>query len=164
MKSRCLNIIACFFSVLIIIGANAFRSVLNLAPCPMCQIQQLLLAAMAFLYLLAYFQRPSVHGIRYYGILTCSLSVLGMCMSGRQWWLHIHPDAMNIYSVCGSDLFYLLDTFSVREVVSMLWRSSGACEEAGVVFLYMPLPAWAFLGFGLLSVAGFTQIIHPKVE
>lgn len=164
MESRSLNIIAFSFSLLIMIAVNTLTSILNLSPCPVCQVQQMLLAVVAFIYLLAYFQNSSVRGIRYYGMVTCTLSLLGMLMAGRQWWLHVHPEAMSMHSACGSDIFYLLKAFSLRDVVSTLWTSAGACEEAAVAIFYIPLPAWAFVGFSLLSIIGLIQMLYPKIK
>ncbi|MHA7840300.1 MAG: disulfide bond formation protein B [Gammaproteobacteria bacterium] len=164
MESRRLNILAFFFSLLLIIIVSGLNSFLNLAPCPMCQIQHILLAIMAFIYLLAYFHHPAIKGIRHYGMVTFSLAVLGMLMAGRQWWLHMHPQIMPTHGACGSDLFYLFNAFSLKEVASLLWRSAGACEEAAVALFYIPLPAWSFLGFGLLSIVGLIQLLYPKAK
>lgn len=164
MLSKSLNLIAVFFSLLIIGLVKSLSVTLNLAPCPLCQIEQLLIAVIGFVCLLAYFHKPPIQIVRYYGIITFCLALIGMGMAGRQWWLHLHPKIQVATSTCGADIFYLIQATSLKTVASSLWVGAGACEEAGISILYIPLPAWAFLSFGILSIIGLMQTFFPKIR
>ena len=121
---------------------------LGLAPCPLCVLDRIVLAGLAFLFLLALLINPQKTGQIIFSLLLAVLSMLGIALAWRHVWLQglsgqALPD-------CTPDLAYMIDKFPLLETLSIVLNTSGECAQVDWRFLSLTIPQQTLLLFVVL--------------
>ena len=79
------------------------------------------------------------------------ISGFGAFVAARQSWLQWYPPEV---SVCGRDLYGMIETFPLKRVIPMVFKGSGDCTAIDWTFLGGSIANWSFLSFvGIAGVA-----------
>lgn len=120
----------------------------------MCIVQRyalLLVAITAGLTSLARRQRPILGGTA----LLLLASSFGAFVAARQSWLQWYPPEV---SVCGRDLYGMIETFPLQRVIPMVFKGSGDCTAVDWTFLGGSIANWSFLSFTAIAVLALALI------
>jgi disulfide bond formation protein DsbB len=141
--------LAIFLVALILIAVALYMQyVMELMPCALCITQRVFIIAIGIIGLVAAIQNPRGWGRWVYGGLGVLSAAVGAAVAGRQLWLQSLPPEQA--PACGPSIDYVLETFPLREALSILLRGDGNCAEVMWTFLGLSIPGWtliAFLGF-----------------
>lgn len=124
------------------------QHVVGLNPCPMCIVQRyalFLVAIMAGLTSLAQRRSLILSGIAF--MLT--ISGFGAFVAARQSWLQWYPPEV---SVCGRDLYGMIEMFPLQRVIPMVFKGSGDCTAIDWTFLGGSIANWSFMSFMGITV------------
>jgi protein dithiol:quinone oxidoreductase len=115
----------------------------GLEPCPMCIVQRY---AMILIAIWAIFS--SATGIKIIQFGTSLLLVVtalgGAFVAARQSWLQWYPPEV---ASCGRDIYGMIETFPLQNVVPMILKGSGDCTKIDWTFLGGSIANWSFLCF-----------------
>ena len=148
--------LGCFFLIAV---ALYMEHAMKLEPCPLCIFQRIAVIAAGSLAIVAALHNPGAMGIRVYGALVIMAALAGAGLATRQLYLQALPESQ--VPACGPGLDYLLDVFSMTEVIGMVLEGDGSCAEVAWSFLGLSIPGWALLGFIGLILAGMFQMLRP---
>ena len=81
--------------------------------------------------------------------LLLATSGFGAFVAARQSWLQWFPPEV---SVCGRDLYGMIETFPLQRVIPMIFKGSGDCTAIDWTFLGGSIANWSFLSFVGISV------------
>jgi disulfide bond formation protein DsbB len=126
--------------------------VLEMEPCPLCIFQRVAVIAIGALFLVAAIHGAGRIGRRIYAIFLVLFSLAGAGVSGRHIWLQNLPKDQ--VPSCGPDLDFMLDTFPILEVLSIVLSGSGECAEVSWRFLGLTIPGWTLIALLSLGVYG----------
>lgn len=130
---------------LIAIAYFYFQLNQGLDPCPLCLLQRVCLAGVAFFCLLGLVLRPKKVWSKLIAFGVVLMSALGLGIAGRQVWLqHLPADQV---PECGPDLAFMLDAFPLMEVLDTVLRGSGSCAEVQWTLLGLSMPEWMVVIF-----------------
>jgi disulfide bond formation protein DsbB len=133
-------------------AALFFQHVLHLEPCPLCVLQRVGTISLGIVFLVAAMQNPGRTGARAYGVLLMLVAAVAASVSARHVWLQsLPPDQA---PECGPGLDYILDVFPLLDALKMVFSGSGECAEIVWQFLGLSMPAWVFICFVTLGLAG----------
>lgn len=113
---------------------------LKLEPCPLCVLQRVAVISLGLVFLVAALHNPSGIGRFIYGLLAAVAAGAGAGVAGRQVWLQSLPKDQ--VPACGPGLDFMLDTFGLGEVLSMVLSGSGECADVAWSFLGLSMPTW----------------------
>ena len=133
---------------------------MQLEPCPLCIFQRVAVIAVGLVAIIAALHNPPAIGLKVYGTAQLVVAVVGGLLASRQLWLQSLP-ADQVPS-CGPGLEYLLDVFSLSEVLQMVLTGDGSCAEVVWTFLGISIPGWTLVGFIGLVALGLLQILRPN--
>lgn len=123
-----------------------------LAPCPLCSLQRLAMAALGLVFIVAAVHNPNGRGARVYSILIALVALVGATIAARHVWLQYF--ALEHMGACLPGLDYLLASFPLIEVTRLILLESGDCSGIDWTFLNLSIPVWsliAFLGLGTIG-------------
>ena len=146
-------ITTCLICGLLLAGALFFEFVMGLAPCPLCMMQRLWFALAGIITYLGLLHNPR-WGI--YATLTIIAAAVGAYFSVRHLWLQSLPEDQ--VPACGPPLQYMLEAFSVSDVLIEMTRGSGDCAKTTWSLFGITLPGWALLGFVTVIGCGVMQL------
>mgnify|MGYP001231505802 FL=1 len=146
-------ITACLICGLLLTSALFFEFVMGLAPCPLCMMQRLWFALAGIITYLGLLHNPR-WGI--YAMLTIVAAAVGAYFSVRHLWLQSLPEDQ--VPACGPPLQYMLEAFSLSDVLIEMTRGTGDCAKAAWSLLGITLPGWALLGFVTVIGCGVMQL------
>ena len=140
----------CLVSVLLLGYGYWLQFFEHLDPCPLCIFQRVAFMALASTGLIAALHNPSLLGRRLYAVLGVLFSLGGSSIAARHVWLQsLPPDRV---PECGPGLDYLIEVFSFTDMLGKVFTGSGECATVDWSFLYLSMPAWAFIWFILLGI------------
>ena len=124
---------------------------LGLAPCPLCVIDRLIVAAIACVALVAAIHNPGIAGQRVYATLGGVFGVLGIGVA----WRHIvlQQRAAESLGGCAPELEYLIDSLPLFETLLAAFNSVGDCSDVLWTFAGLTIPQQTLLLFVFLTVA-----------
>lgn len=128
---------------------------LGLAPCPLCVLDRVVVAAMGLVFLAAV-ALPGARARRALAGVVIALALAGAGVAGRHIWLQSLPPERA--PDCAPDLDYLLESFPLFEALAVIFTTSGECAETVWTFLGLSIPQQTlllFLTLGALGVASF---------
>ena len=142
-RPRRANLVGALICIGLVAAAVAIEILADMPPCPLCVFQRIAFLVMAAGLLLGAL-RPGWLA----GGITAVAALGGIGLAWRHLWLQsLPPDQV---PACGPGLDYLLGTFPLAEVVSMVLSGSGECAEVDRI-LGVTIPAWTLLAYGLLG-------------
>ncbi|MBD1550176.1 disulfide bond formation protein B [Pseudomonas typographi] len=138
---------------LICLGALAAACSLQrwayLPPCPLCNVQRALLAAIAVVSLIAALHAPARRGARAYALGNLGLCLLGAGSALRQLWLQAHLDPAQALDFLNAEHVFTPSTGYAAAKVYVL-----GTPDCGIVnwsLLGLTLPEWSLLSFCMLG-------------
>jgi disulfide bond formation protein DsbB len=159
-RRRAFNILAALACVLLLAYAWYTQYYQGLEPCPLCIFQRVAVAALGIALLLA---AAVPDGARRLGLLSAVLigavALAGIGVAARHLYIQSLPPGS--VPACGATLGYLLDVFSVTEVLRKVLTGSGECAQVSWRFLGLSMPAWVLLWLLLLGTAGVLANWRP---
>ena len=136
---------------------------LGLAPCPLCIISRLIVAAQGLLFFFAALHNPKATGRVIYSCFGLAISGLGIATSARHIWLQNLP--ANMAPDCTPDLAYLVDKFPPFDVLSVVLNTSGECAEVSWTLLGLSIP-WQtlmlFVALVLINLLIISRVLLRK--
>lgn len=160
---RALNsygLLACVASLLFAI--IYLEGTLFLDPCPLCILDRLVLAALGIVFALALISNPKTFLSRMYGALAIAFSLAGVGLAGRHVWLQSLP--ADQVPECGPDLYFMLETLPVLEVVQQVLTASGSCAEVHWTFAGLSIPQQTLILFVGLLVLSLILTFRPRAS
>lgn len=134
------------------------QHVVGLEPCPMCIVQRyamILIAAWAII--------ASATGIKGVQVTTSWLVVLtalgGAFVAARQSWLQWYPPEI---ASCGRDIYGMIETFPLQNLVPMILKGSGDCTKVDWTFLGGSIANWSFLCFCGIALVAICCLFQTK--
>ena len=125
---------------------------LGLEPCPLCILQRIAVIAMGAVFAVAAWHNPGRGARMLYAGLLGLAGAAGLGVAGRHVWLqNLPPDRV---PACGPGLDFMLGSFPLAEVLSMVLSGSGECAEISWSFLGLSMPAWVFVCLSALTAFG----------
>lgn len=129
---------------------------LHLKPCPLCIMQRVAFMGVALLFFIFAFLPKRIAFLRTQGFLLIVMAGIGCVIAARQIYLqHLPADQV---PACGPGLNYLLQTFSLPQVVSMIFQGSGECAVVDWRFFGLSMASWSFLWLLFFSMWGVCLI------
>ena len=126
---------------------------LGLEPCPLCILQRVAVIVLGVVFLMAAVHPAGIVGRRIYALLLGLVALAGSGVAGRHVWLTmLPPDSV---PACGPGLAFMLESFPLRDALSMVLSGSGECAKMEWQLLGLSMPAWvlvALTGLGALGV------------
>jgi protein dithiol:quinone oxidoreductase len=122
----------------------------GLEPCPMCIVQRYAIILIAILAIIA--SATGIKGIQSSANFLLLITALGGAfVAARQSWLQWYPPEV---ASCGRDIYGMIETFPLQNVLPMILKGSGDCTKVDWTFLGGSIANWSFLcfcGIALLS-------------
>lgn len=132
-----------------------------LEPCPMCILQRYAFFAIAGVAAVAALHGPGALGLGVYGGLVILFSVAGGGIAAWHSWLQRFPPP----SIgCGTDLWYLLDTFPLAKALPAIFQGTGECSKVQWRLLGLSIPEWAFVWFLIFAVAAVVVLVKARAR
>lgn len=112
----------------------------GLEPCPMCILQRVAFFAIAAVALVGAIWNPRGKALKTVALLVVLCALIGAGVAIRHSYLqHFPPKA----ETCGTDLEYLLNTFSITEAFPKIFAGTGSCSAITWRFIGLTIPEWA---------------------
>jgi disulfide bond formation protein DsbB len=126
--------------------------VLHLEPCPLCIFQRVGVLAIGLVFLIAAAHDPVGWGRRVYAALLglAAAATAGVALR------HLYIQSLPPGSVpsCGASLNFMLQVFSLSEVVTKVLSGSGECAKITWKFLGVAMPGWVLIAAISLGIYG----------
>lgn len=152
--------LAIFLACVGLIGfALYLQHVEVLEPCPMCILQRYAFIAVALVAAVAAVHGPRGPALTLYGGLIALFAVLGGGVAAWHSWLQRFPPPS---LSCGTDLWYLLDTFPLAKALPVIFQGTGECTEVQWRFLGLSIPEWALVWFAIFLVAAVVAVVRGR--
>ena len=130
----------------------------GLEPCPMCIVQRYALILVAVFAGLA-----SVRGqkgwINTWTVLALLASGFGAFTAARQSWLQWYPPE---FAMCGRDFYGMIENYSLRRAIPMIFKGSGDCAAVDWTFLGGSIANWSFVCFTLIGLGLLWMLARPR--
>jgi protein dithiol:quinone oxidoreductase len=130
----------------------------GLEPCPMCIVQRYAIILIAIEAIIA-----SATGIKGIQIATFWLLIVtasgGAFVAARQSWLQWYPPEI---ASCGRDIYGMIETFPLQNVVPMILKGSGDCTKVDWTFLGGSIANWSFLCFCVICLVAVWALFNSK--
>jgi disulfide bond formation protein DsbB len=149
-----------YCSIMALVSRLYFQGFLGLEPCPLCIVQRFFVIATALVVLLASIHNPGVSGRRIYSALALLPNLVGVITSIRHVWLqNLPPEKV---PECGPGIDYIMEVFSLFEVLRMVLWGSGECSEVLWSFLGLTIPGWTLVAFIVMFSALCYQFVRAE--
>ena len=124
------------------------QHVVGLEPCPMCIVQRYAMILIAMSAIIA--SATGIKGIQISASWLVIITALGGAfVAARQSWLQWYPPEV---ASCGRDIYGMIETFPLQNVVPMILKGSGDCTKVDWSFLGGSIANWSFLCFVGIAV------------
>jgi len=126
---------------------------LGYEPCPMCILQRIAIIAVGIAFLLALIHNPKGRGSKVYATTTLLGAILYASIAARHLWIQSLP--AEEVPVCSFGVDFMLETFPLWEVFSMILTGSAACAEREEIF-GLRIPVWSMIvsfAFAIMSLS-----------
>ena len=131
-------------------GIFYFQEYLGLDPCPMCILQRFAFIAIGLTALAAAIHNPRGAALKVYGAVMVLFAVAGAGVAIRHSYLQHFPPQTE---TCGTDLEFLLNTFSLTEAFPKIFAGTGSCSRVDWKFIGLSIPEWALVWFVTFAIA-----------
>jgi disulfide bond formation protein DsbB len=151
MTARLGNALGFLICVALLGYAYFAQYVLHLDPCPLCIFQRIGVFAIGVAFLIAALHDPVGWGRRVYAVLIALSAAVTAAIAVRHLYIqHLPPGTV---PACGAPLNYMLQLFSLSEVLVKVLTGSGECAVVTWRFLGLAMPAWVLIS--ALGLGGF---------
>jgi disulfide bond formation protein DsbB len=128
----------------------------GLEPCPMCILQRYAFVGIGVVALVAAIHNPGKVGRWIYGGLLVLLASAGGGVAIRHVYLEHNPPEL---FDCGADLGYMLQSFTMSDMLPMIFRGTGDCSKVPWRFLGLSIAEWSLIWFAILLAAAIAAIV-----
>ncbi len=154
-----------FFGFLLCVASMLFavlylERILYLDPCPLCILDRVVIIALGVIFLLAFLHGPKTIFTKIYGVICILLSATGIGLASRHIWLQNLPKDQ--VPECGPDLYYMLDTLPLFDVLRNTLTGSGSCADISWTFLDLSIPEQTLILFVILLILSVIQTLRPR--
>lgn len=154
-----------FYAVLICIAAMLFAVLylegkLYLDPCPLCILDRVVIITLGAIFLIAFLHNPKSLFTKIYAVFTVLLSSIGVGLSSRHIWLQNLPKDQ--VPECGPDLYFMLDTLPLFDVIKNIFTGSGSCAEVSWTFAGLTIPEQTLVLFVVLLIFSLVQLFRAR--
>ncbi|MEM7402135.1 MAG: disulfide bond formation protein B [Pseudomonadota bacterium] len=132
---------------------------LYLDPCPLCVLDRVVIIALGVVFLFALLHGPRTVFSKIYGAICILLSAVGIGLASRHIWLQNLPKDQ--VPECGPDLYYMLDTLPLFDVLRETLTGSGSCADISWTFLDLTIPEQTLILFVILLILSIFQTLLP---
>jgi len=139
--------VAC--AILIATAIFYMQEYLGLEPCPMCILQRYAFFAIGFVALAAAIHNPRGAALKAYAALVILFAVAGGGVAIRHSYLQHFPP---LRETCGTDLEFLLNTFSLTEAFPKIFAGTGSCSKVDWKLIGLSIPEWALVWFAIFAI------------
>lgn len=116
-----------------------------LSPCPLCQLQRLVFAAVAILFgALAFFKSKFSTKVILDALIVI-LAIVGAAIAGRQVWLQYFAKTSNL--ACGASLEQLIAKYPIFDALQFALNGSRECATIDFQIFGLSLAVWSLLFF-----------------
>ena len=130
----------------------------GLEPCPMCIVQRYAMILIAIWTIIA--SAIGVKGIQIGASWLVIITALGGAfVAARQSWLQWYPPEI---ASCGRDIYGMIETFPLQNLVPMILKGSGDCTKIDWTFLGGSIANWSFLCFCGIAAVAFWALLRGK--
>lgn len=133
---------------------------MGMEPCPLCVFQRIVVIASGLIFLVGFLINPHGWSARIYAILGLLSAGIGIAIAARHLWLQNAPKDQ--LPDCGPGLDYLMDSFPVMDVFSIVLEGSGECSEISWQFLGLTIPGWSMVLFVIFTVLNLMILFKPQ--
>lgn len=144
---------------IVCIGLLAFGLYLQhveiLEPCPMCILQRYAFVVIALVAVTAAIHDPRGLALLLYGGLVALFALAGGGIAAWHSWLQRFPPKS---LSCGTDLWYLLDTFPLAKALPTIFQGTGECTKVQWRFLGLSIPEWALVWFVVFAATALVVL------
>ena len=135
--------------VLICLALTAYaifylQGTLGLEPCPMCILQRFAFFGIAAVSLVGAVWNPRGAALRTLCVLVALFALAGAGVAIRHSYLQHFPPQTE---TCGTDLEFLLNTFSLAEAFPKIFAGTGSCSRIDWRFLGLTIPEWGLVWY-----------------
>jgi len=146
-------VVTCLIAGGLLCIALFMEHVLGLAPCPLCMMQRLWVAAVGLIAYVSLLHNPR-WGI--YPLFGCLATLIGAGFSIRQLWLQSLP--ADQVPACGPPLQFMIDAgFPLGDVLVAMTSGTGDCAEVSWSLFGISIPGWLLVAFGVLLYTNIAQ-------
>jgi disulfide bond formation protein DsbB len=122
---------------------------LGLDPCPMCILQRYAFFAIGIVALVAAIHDPRGAALKAYAGLVILFALAGGAVAVRHSYLQHFPP---LRETCGTDLDFLLDTFSLSEAFPKIFAGTGSCSKVDWKLIGLSIPEWALVWYLIFAL------------
>jgi protein dithiol:quinone oxidoreductase len=134
------------------------QHVVGLEPCPMCVVQRYALILIAIWAIIT--PARGRKSLNYTGsVLLIITALAGAFVAARQSWLQWYPP--EIVS-CGRDIYGMIETFPLQNVLPMILKGSGDCTKIDWTFLGGSIANWSFVCFCSFAMVAIWNLLRNK--
>ncbi len=133
---------------------------LYLDPCPLCILDRVVLLALGGIFLLALLHNSKSYFAKIYAGICGILSLIGLSLAARHIWLQNLPKDQ--VPECGPDLYYMLDTLPIFDVIKSILTGAGACADVSWTFAGITIPEQTLILFIALFGLSIIQTLRPR--
>ena len=154
-----------FIGLVICITAMLFavlylENTLYLDPCPLCILDRVVIIALGVIFFIAWLHGPRTIFTKVYGLLGIVLSSIGIALASRHIWLQNLPKDQ--VPECGPDLYYMLETLPIFDVLKKTLTGSGSCADISWTFANLTIPEQTLILFVILLILSVIQTLRPR--
>lgn len=154
-----------FIGLVICIAAMLFavlylENTLYLDPCPLCILDRVVIIALGVIFFIACLHGPRTIFTKIYGLLCILLSFIGIALASRHIWLQNLPKDQ--VPECGPDLYYMLETLPIFDVLKKTLTGSGSCADVSWTFANLTIPEQTLILFVFLLILSVIQTLRPR--
>lgn len=154
-----------FFGLAICVASMLFavfylERTLFLDPCPLCILDRVVIMALGVIFLISWVHGPRTIFTKIYGVLCILLSATGIGLASRHIWLQNLPKDQ--VPECGPDIYFMLDTLPLFDVLKKTLTGSGSCADVSWTFADLTIPEQTLILFVILLVLSLIQTLRPR--
>jgi disulfide bond formation protein DsbB len=132
---------------------------LGLEPCPMCILQRYAFIAIGVIALAGAIHNPRGAALKAYSALVILFAIAGAGVAIRHSYLqHFPPEVES----CGTDLDFLLHTFSLNEAFPKIFAGTGSCSKTAWKLLGLSIPEWALVWYVIFALVALWLAFFRK--
>lgn len=128
----------------------------GLDPCPLCQLQRVVVVAIGLVFLVGTFHEPGRVGAWMYALVLLLLAGTGAALATRHVWLQALPKDQ--VPACGMGLSYMLESMPFFDVIRRVLEGSGECADKAWVFLGLSIAGWTLAFFVAIAFVGIALV------
>lgn len=151
MTQRIAYLLGCLI-VLVILGTGFYLEYYEgIMPCPLCTLQRICFGVCGILFLLGFVLARRKIAVMIINLLSILFAGSGLFLAARQIWIQSNPNLVS--GDCGVSLNYMLSALPITDVAKRVFSGSTECSQRGWEFLYLNIPEWSLVFFGLFLIS-----------